>query len=102
MTPRWLCLVALMYASSPAFAQDAKSPLRFVPAQAELVVKVDRPLELLQAVETNDLFRDAQKLAGVRDFYDTTTFQQLYQLIAYFEKQLGQSRDEIIGDLGAG
>ena len=102
MSSRWLCIVSLFIVSSPVFAQDSRSPLRFVPDQAELVVKVDRPLELLNAVETNDLFRDAQKLAGVRDYYDTTTFQQLYQLIAYFEKQLGQSRDEIIGELGAG
>src|SRR5262249_50273601 len=36
------------------------------------------------------------------ELYDTTSVQQLYQLIAYFEKELGKNRDEIIADLSAG
>lgn len=103
MSPRWLCIIGLFVLSAPsAWAQDAGNPLRFVSSQAELVIKVDRPRDLLDAVEKNELFVQAQKLAGVREYYDTTTFQQLYQLIAYFEKQCGQSRDEIIDELGAG
>lgn len=102
MSSRWLCIVSLLVFTSPVFAQDAKNPLRFVPGQAEWVVKVDRPLELLNAVEKNELFLQAQKLAGVRDYYETTNYQQLYQLIAYFEKELGKSRDEIIDELGGG
>jgi hypothetical protein len=103
MSPRALCIVGLfLFSTSTALAQDAKNPLRFLPSQAEWVVKVERPRELLDAVEKNELFQQAQKLAGVREYYDSTTFQQLYQLIAYFEKQLGKSRDEIIDELGAG
>lgn len=103
MSPRWLCgLCVLVLSASLAAAQEAKDPLRFVPGQAELVVKVDRPREVLEAVEKNDLFQQVQKLAGVREYYDSTNFQQLYQLIAYFEKELGKSRNEIIDDLGAG
>ncbi|MBI3823206.1 MAG: hypothetical protein HY289_11085, partial [Planctomycetes bacterium] len=103
MKPRWLCsLWVVLLSSAAAFAQDAKNPLRFVPGQAELIVKVDRPRELLKAIETNELFLEARKLAGVREYYDSTNFQQVYQLIAYFEKQLGQDRDEIIAELTAG
>jgi hypothetical protein len=103
MSPRWLCIVGLFLCStSAAMAQDAKNPLRFVPSQAELIVKVDRPRQLLDAVKKNELFQQAQKLAGVRDYYDTTTFQQLYQVIAYFEKKLGKSREEILDELTAG
>ncbi len=95
-----VCVLAVV--SSVASAQGTKSPLRFVPAEAEWVVKVDRPRELVNTVETNPLFIDAQKLAGIREYYDTTTFQQLYQRIAYFEKRLGKTRDELLDDLGAG
>ena len=103
MSPRWLTVLFLSALSaSSAFAQEAKNPLRFLPSQVEWVVKIDRPRELFNAVEKNDLFEQAQKLAGVREFYDTTNFQQLYQLIAYFEKQLGKSRDEIIDELASG
>ena len=100
MSPRWLCgLCVLLVSSSLAVAQD---PLRFVPSNAEVVVKVDRPREVLEAVEKNELFQQAQKLAGIREYYDSTNFQQLYQLIAYFEKELGKNRNEIVNDLSAG
>jgi hypothetical protein len=103
MSPRVFCIVGLLLCSSPAaLAQNAKNPLRFVPSQAELVVKVERPRELLHAVEKNELFQQAQKLAGVREYYDTTTFQQLYQVIVHFEKRLGKNREEIIDELTAG
>jgi hypothetical protein len=103
MSPRWLRVAGLfVVSSSMASAQDAKNPLRFLPIQTEFVVKVERPRALLDAVEKNPLFQQAQKLAGVREYYDSTTFQQLYQLIAYFEKHLGKSRNEIIDELGAG
>jgi hypothetical protein len=103
MSPRWLCgLCVLLVSSSLAVAQEAKDPVRFVPIQAELVVRVDRPRDLIEAVEKNELFQQAQKLAGIREYYDSTSVRQFYQLIAYFEKELGKSRDEILDDLGAG
>jgi hypothetical protein len=97
-----LSLVSLVLFASTAVAQEASSPLRFVPTQAELVIQVDRPRDLLHAVEKNPLFQEAQKLPGIREYYDTSNFQQLYQVIAYFEKQLGSNRDEIISDVTAG
>ncbi len=103
MSPRWLCgLCVLLVSSSLAAAQEAKDPLRFVPSNAEVVVKVDRPRQMLEAVEKNELFQQAQKLAGIREYYDSTNFQQAYQLITYFEKKLGENRNEIVDDLSAG
>jgi hypothetical protein len=100
MRSRWLCIVGVLWFAPLVAAQPAKSALRFVPSQTELVVKIDRPRDLVEAVEKNDVFQQALKLAGVREFYDTTNFQQLYQLIAHFEKQLGKSREELIDELG--
>ena len=103
MSPRWLSTLGLVLLSAPsALAQDVRNPLRFIPAQAELVVIVDRPRHLVETVEKHELFQQAQKLAGVRELYDTTNFQQLYQLIGYFEKQLGMNRDDILDELGSG
>ncbi|HZZ78014.1 MAG TPA: hypothetical protein VFE62_05830 [Gemmataceae bacterium] len=96
---RWLLgLCVLVVATSPAAAQD---PFRFVPSQAEIVVTVDRTADLVNAIETNELFKDAQKLAGVREAYETTNIQQLYALIGFFEKQLGLKRNEIIEQVSA-
>ncbi|MSQ93570.1 MAG: hypothetical protein EXR98_03330 [Gemmataceae bacterium] len=102
MFSRWLCIAAVFLIwIAPAWAQT-KAPLRFVPSQAEWVVKVDRPRTLVDTIEKHALFQQAQKLAGIREYYDTTSFQQAYQLLAYFEKQLGQDRYEILEDLTAG
>ena len=103
MSPRWLCVFCVLALSAPiALGQEAKDPLRFVPDQAQWVTRVDRPRELLDLVEKNQAFVEAQKLTGVREYYDSTNFQQLYQLIAYFEKQLGKNRNDIIEELSAG
>src|SRR5207244_12857336 len=102
MLRRWSSLLTLFLATALPVAAQTKDPLRFVPNQAEVVVQVDRPRHLIEAVEKNEQFQEAQKLAGIREYYDTTNFQMLYQLIGYFEKQLGKSRDEIIDDISAG
>jgi hypothetical protein len=98
----WFSFFLLLIISPTAIAQPAKDPLRFVPSEAEWVTKVDRPRDILHAVEKNVLFQEAQKLAGFRELYDTTNVQQLYQLVAYFEKQLGKNHDEILDDISAG
>jgi hypothetical protein len=103
MSPRGLYIAGiLLCSSSAALAQDAKNPLRFVTSQAEWIVKVERPRQLFDAIKKNEVFQKAQKLAGVREYYDTTTFQQLYQVIAHFEKRLGKNREEIVDELTAG
>jgi hypothetical protein len=100
---RCLCIVTIpLLIASTVAAQPAKDPLRFVPSQTELVIKVERPRDLIETVEKHDLFQQAQKLTGVRELYDTTNFRQLYQLIAYFEKQLGKDRNDILDDISYG
>jgi hypothetical protein len=103
MSLRYLSIIPLfLLSAASAFAQEAKNPLRFVPGDAGLVIKIERPRQLVEMVEKHELFQKGLKLAGIREYYDTTTVQQAYQLIGYFEKELGKSRDEIIDDLGAG
>lgn len=102
MLRRWLCTLCLFLASAVPVAAQAKDPLRFVPSQAEWVVKINRPRIFVDTIEKHELFQQAQKLAGIRAYYDTTSFQQLYQLLAYFEKQLGQDRYQILDDISAG
>jgi hypothetical protein len=98
---RWIVMAALLSAPAFAAADEAKDPLRFVPAQADVVVKIERPRALLQILEKDDLVADAKKLAAVRDVLDSTNLRQLEQLIAYFEKSLGADKYELL-DLVAG
>lgn len=103
MQPRTLFLVGLaLFLPQSLRADGPKDPLRFVPKQAEVVAKVERPRSLLEAVETHELVKEALKIAGVREFYDSTNYRRLYQIIAYFEKELGQERNELLDSLTGG
>ena len=102
MSLRILTSVALFLSASVAFAQPVLNPLRFVPAQTELVVIVDRPQTLVETVEKHELFQDAIKLPGVREYFDTASYQHVKQLIGYFEKQLGKNRNELVDELASG
>src|SRR5579859_3047325 len=70
-------------------AEAPPDPLRLVPDQADLFFQVDRPRRLIETVLRLDQVRQIQKLEAVREVYDSTNFRLFYQLIAYFEKQLG-------------
>lgn len=83
-------------------ADGPKDPLRFIPAQADVVGKIERPRALLEAIEKHELVQEALKIAGVRELYDSTKFRRLYQLIAYFEKELGKDRNELLDALTGG
>src|SRR5262249_30297458 len=79
--------------AAPARADAPPDPLRLVPAQADLVVKIEQPRKLVESVYYLDLFKQFQKeIEAVRELYDSTNARRFYQLVAYFEKQLGVSR----------
>ena len=98
-TRNWLLVGVMILATSAARADD---PLRFVPARSDVVVKIDRPRALLEAVENHPLTREALKLAGIREFYDSTNQRRLHQLIAHFEKELGKDKYQLLDALAGG
>lgn len=97
-----LSLAIALVIPASVLADAPKDPLRFVPSQAEVVVKVERPRALLEAVENHQLVQEAFKIGGVREFYDSTNFRRLNQLIAYFEKELGKDKYELLDGLTGG
>lgn len=103
MRLRHLALLCVAVWGPPlARADEPKDPLRFVPAAADVVVKLERSRALLEAVEKHEIIQEALKIAGVRDYYDSTNFRRLYQLIAHFEKELGKDRYELLDALTGG
>src|SRR5436190_14735722 len=96
------CFSLLFLSATATLAQEAKNPLRFLPAQTELVVVIDQPRQVLETVEKHELYQQAIKLPGVREYFDTTAYQHVKQLVGYFEKQLGKNRNELIDELASG
>src|SRR5947209_127951 len=97
-----LACLTLVLAVPTLRAEGPPSPLRLVPDQADLVLQVDNPRQLVKAFTTLDLFKQLQQLDAIRDLYDSTSYQRFFQLVAHFEKQLGQRWPELLDGVAGG
>ncbi len=88
------CMIALLLgvvelrAETPK-TEAAPSPLRLLPDQADLLIQVPQPRRLVEMLTTAETLRQIQQLAPVREFFDSTNARRVFQLVAYFEKELG-------------
>src|SRR5262245_9284742 len=95
----WLPALLVLVASATVRADTPPDPLRLVPEQADLVIKVEQPRQLMEAVTNLDLFKQVQALEAVRELYDSTNVRRAFQLLTYFEKELGVGRFELLDRL---
>jgi len=80
----------------------AKDPLRFIPAETGAVFKIEKPRALIEAVTKHDLARQAQELQIVRDFLDGAGARRFFQLVAYYERDLGAAWPDLLDKLAGG
>jgi hypothetical protein len=102
LTPKksgWALLV-LAFASLPVLA-DA-DPLQFIPEQAELVIKVEKPRQLIESILNLGPVKQLLEMPAVQELYDSTNSRRFYQLIAYFEKELGMKWQDVVDRLAGG
>lgn len=98
----WLCAtMACALVPSLALGQTP-DPLRLIPDKIDAVAKIENPRALYDAVYGHDVFQSFLKLDAVQAFYDTTNFRRAFQLLAYFEKELGHPRLELLDRLAGG
>jgi hypothetical protein len=95
-------LLALLLANTSAIAAKPPSPLRLVPDQADLVAQVPDPQRLLETVASLDLLKQIQTLEPIKEQLDSTQTRRLLQMLAYFEKELGVERKELLQRLAGG
>jgi hypothetical protein len=81
---------------------QAKDPLRFLPAQAGAVLKVEKPRALIEAVTNHDLAKQARELQIIRDFLDSADARRFFQLVAYYERDLGAAWPDLLDKLAGG
>ena len=94
-------LLALGLVSPFARADGPPDPLRLIPKQADLVLKVDSPRKLLDAITSVEPLRQLSQFTAVREALDSTNFRRFRQLIDYYEKELGASWPDLL-DRAAG
>ena len=95
-----LSLVALLTAS--AAAEVPASPLRLVPDSADFLLQVKNPRRLVETVTSLDALKRLQQFPSVKELLDSTTSRRYYQFLAYFEKELGADRLELLDHLAGG
>jgi hypothetical protein len=92
-----LTLLTAGFASSARLT--AADPLDCVPPSAQIVIVADNPRKLAESITQLGAFMDAQKLATVRQLYDSTLARRAFQLLAFAEKDLGAKWPELLDQL---
>jgi hypothetical protein len=96
---RWMPALLVVGAFASFVQAD---PLAVVPDKSEIVVKIEKPRQIADSVYNLDFFKELQKLPAFREAYDTTNARRFFQLVAYFEKELGHPYLDLIDRLAGG
>jgi hypothetical protein len=88
--------------AGPGRAEPPADPLRLVPDQADLFLKVDRPRQLIESFINHDLFKELQQIEAVQELYDSTNYRRFQQLVSYYEKKLGLPWPEMLDRVAGG
>jgi hypothetical protein len=95
-------LLCLALAPAQALAETPPSPLRLIPAQADLVLQVHQPRRLVEMVLHHEAIEKAEELAFVQEFLGSTQFRRFRQLVAYYEKELGADWPKALDQIAGG
>lgn len=97
-----LCWTGLLVLAGPLSAQPIPDPARFIPAQTELLVKIEQPRLLVESITSLEPLRKLYELEPLQEFADSTTARRFYQLIDYYERELGAPWPELLDGLAGG
>src|SRR5215469_1353194 len=92
----WLPCFTLLAAAASARAEARQDPLRLMPDKADLIFKIEEPRKLVETVYGLELFKKLQKIDAIREVYESTNSRRFYQLVDYYEKQLGMKWQEML------
>jgi hypothetical protein len=91
-----------LFISAPVAAESAQDPLRFIPDKTDLIVKVERPRELIEGITKLDAVKQAGRLDVVRQFLDSAQSRRVLEFIAYYERDFGAKWPELLDKLAGG
>lgn len=105
---RRVAVLIVLSLIAPALPCRADAPpasaaaLRLVPVQADLVLQLEQPRPLHDAILALDAVRQVKELDALREYYDSTNFRRFMQLLAHFEKKLGAAYPDLLDRLAGG
>src|SRR5262245_49687489 len=95
-------LVGCLLAAGPRPAETPPSPLRLIPAEADVLIEVPDPRHIAEVLGKIDVLTEVQKLAFVKEQLDSTSVRRARQLLAYMEKKLGGKWPALLEKLAGG
>lgn len=95
-------LATLLLLSATARADGPPSPLRLMPAEADVLVQVPNPRKLAETVTGLELLRQLESFSAFKEAVDSTQFRRFRQFLAYYEKELGASWPQLLDELAGG
>jgi hypothetical protein len=78
------------------------SPLRFIPAEADIVLQVREPTRVANLVRNLELIPRLIEFPAIKEQLDSTAARRLRQLLAYAEKTLGARWPDLLDKLAGG
>lgn len=97
---RSLLLLATGLVLIPTAARaESPHPLRYIPAEANLVLRIEKPRLFVESITQHELARELQQLAFAREAIESTTFQRFMQLVRYYEQDLGMKWPDLLDRL---
>jgi hypothetical protein len=92
-------LACLLLLTVAARADQPQSPLRLMPDKADFIIEVPHARQLLQTLTTLEALKQLQQLGVSKELLNSTQYRRFYQLVAYFEKELGAKWPELLDGL---
>jgi hypothetical protein len=85
-----------------ARADNPPDPLRLVPRQADLVLRVESPRKLVESIQTVEPLRELRQFTAVRELLASTNVRRLEKILAYYEQELGAAWPDLLDRLTGG
>jgi hypothetical protein len=95
-------LVPCLFVALLALPAVAADPLRLIPKDATLVLKVENPRRLVESITSLDVYQQYQHLPQVREVFDSTPARRFFQLVRHAETKLDKKWPVLLDALAGG
>src|SRR5882672_2021447 len=93
------CLITLSVAA--AARAEPPHPLRLVPPEANLVIRIEQPRKLVETLTQLPAVQALRHLPFAREQLESPAIQRFLHLVAYYEQDLGMPWPELLDNLAA-
>jgi len=94
--------IAFVWLAAPQLIAAPPDPLRWIPSEATLVIKIEKPREFIEGVVKRDAYQSLRKFPQVRELLESTQVRRFLQIVSYMETELGAPWPELIDKLAGG